>query len=577
MKTGLRQVNAILFKEKRDILLSIICGFIAGITAVGLFSSSGYLISKAALTPPIYTLMVLVAVVKLLGIISALSRYGERYYSHRGTFTMLSNLRASFYNKIEPHAPGVFQRYRSGDLLARIVGDVETLQNYFLRVFYPPVVLALVFLATIFFTSFFSLQVSVILFIGLILTTIAIPFAVGLKQQKIDQRVRESRGALSSDVTELLYGQRDLKIYQQMDKKERELLSSTEHYMEEQKKESIHKLYSESANTFVSLAVSVAVLAAGAYLVSEGQLEGIFLAMLVMVSLTVFENTSSMAAFPSHLQDSRQAIARLDAVVEAEVAEQAGKQFSDDAGVWTGPPEIRFEHVTFIYPGEERPALADVSFALPAGSKTAIVGPSGSGKSTVMQLLLKMQKNFEGEIGISGTSLSSYPEEMIWENSNAVLQANHFFYGTIRSNLEIANGEAGDSALEKVLEKVELQHLKLGDQVLERGENLSGGEKQRLAIARALLKQSRLWLLDEPTSSIDAITESRMYGHLFEAAKNDTLVLISHRLTGLETMDQIIVMENGTVKEMGTFSQLMEKKGYLYEMKKVEKDIFTAL
>lgn len=151
-------ITKVMFVEKRDIVISILCGFIAGITAIGLFALSGYLISKSALVPPIYTLMILVASVKILGIISALSRYGERYFSHRGTFTMLSNLRVSFYERLEPLAPTIFHKYRSGDLLSRIVGDVETLQNFFLRVFYPPIVLLLVFLCTIFFTVFFQLR-----------------------------------------------------------------------------------------------------------------------------------------------------------------------------------------------------------------------------------------------------------------------------------------------------------------------------------------------------------------------------------------------------------------------------------
>src|SRR5699024_6808930 len=137
----LAYVVKLTIKEKKDIFLSIFFGFLTGLTAVSLFAASGYLISKAALAPPLYALILLTASVKLLGFMRALSRYGERYFSHRATFTMLSNLRVSFYNKLEPLAPRIFQKYRSGDLLARIVGDVETLQDFFLRVFYPPIVL----------------------------------------------------------------------------------------------------------------------------------------------------------------------------------------------------------------------------------------------------------------------------------------------------------------------------------------------------------------------------------------------------------------------------------------------------
>ncbi len=150
-----------------------------------------------------------------------------------------------------------------------------------------------------------------------------------------------------------------------------------------------------------------------------------------------------------------------------------------------------------------------------------------------------------------------------------------FFYGTLRDNLLLANARVTDEEIKSVLTKVEL-NWPLSTAILEKGENLSGGEKQRLAIARVLLKGSPLWLLDEPTSSLDALSEKTMYSHLFDKAKNDTLVLVSHRLTGLEEMDQIIVLEQGTVVEAGTFNELMKRKGYFYEMKQIEKSVFSS-
>src|SRR5699024_10685428 len=209
----LKLIIKIMFVEKKDIVISILCGFLAGITAVGLFALSGYLISKSALTPPIYTLIILTSSVKILGIISALSRYGERYFSHRGTFTMLSNLRVSFYEKLEPLAPAIFHKYRSGDLLSRIVGDIESLQNFFLRVVYPPLVLIMVFLSTLIFVSFFSVYIAIVLLAGLLLTIVVIPTLFAVRQVKIDSHVREGRAHLSTEVTELLYGFRDLKIH----------------------------------------------------------------------------------------------------------------------------------------------------------------------------------------------------------------------------------------------------------------------------------------------------------------------------------------------------------------------------
>ncbi|MBP1968319.1 ATP-binding cassette subfamily C protein CydC [Virgibacillus natechei] len=567
----LRIVIKLMMVEKKDILYSIIFGFIAGITAVGLFAASGYLISKAAFAPPLYTLIIITSTVKLLGLTKAFARYAERYFSHRATFTILSNLRVSFFEKLEPLAPTIFHRYRSGDLLSRIVGDVESLQNFFLRVFYPPIVLVMVFLSTILFTAFFSLSVALVLLVGLILTAFVVPALFAVRQVKIDRNVREGRGELSTEVTEFLHGFRDLKIYQKLDRKEQKLIESSDAYIDEQEKESINTLYNQSVNSFVALLASWFVLALGAYQVANGQLEGVFLAMLLMISLTVFEDAGPMAVFPIHMQDSKRAATRLFSVVREEEgeAEEAHLDELESNKV----PSIEMKDVTFAFPDEWRTAVKNVDLKLPAGSKTAIVGPSGSGKSTLLQLLLKISPANQGNISFNGISIDQLHAESIWKEAKVVLQENHFFYGTVRDNLLLAGDELSDEEMETMLANVQLEYFNLADPIFEKGENLSGGEKQRLATARAMLKGGRLWLLDEPTSSVDALTEQSIYEHLFEQASDDTLVLVSHRLTGLEKMDQIIVMEQGAIIESGTFEALMQAKGYFYEMKEIEKHL----
>ncbi|WJV29375.1 thiol reductant ABC exporter subunit CydC [Rossellomorea sp. AcN35-11] len=561
-------VVKLLMKEKKDIVYSILFGFLAGITSVGLFASSGYLISKAALEVPLYALTVMIALLKLFGFTKALSRYAERYFSHRATFTILANLRVAIYEKIEPLAPGIFQRYRSGDLLSRIVGDVESLQNFFLRVFYPPVIMVMVFLSTILFTMFYSLSTAFILLGGLLLTGFIVPAFFALKLKGIDGSVRKRRGDLSTEVTEFLYGFRELKLYQRLEDKERNLVQASTEYVNEQERESTYSLFSHSANTLVSLLISWLILAVGAYSVGEGDLDGIFLAMLVMISLTVFENATPMAILPIHYEDSRKAANRLSTVM-SEVRE--GRSYG---GILDSKaPSFSVRDVSFSFDGEERKALDKVSLELPAGSKTAIVGPSGSGKSTLLQLMLHFYPKDEGSILVNDTSLMDTDKESLWAGANVVLQENHFFYGTVKDNLMLVKDGLTDSQMESALERVKLDHLSLEDPVLERGENLSGGEKQRLAIARALLKGPALWMLDEPTSSVDALMENEIFSHLYRIAEGDTLILISHRLTGLEDMDQIVVMDHGKVVEAGSFDELMRKKGYFYEMKQIEKSV----
>ncbi|MDL4840202.1 thiol reductant ABC exporter subunit CydC [Aquibacillus rhizosphaerae] len=570
--SALQKVIKLMLIEKKDIVIAICLGFIAGISSVGLFAASGYLISKAALIPPFYALIVLTSTVKLLGFVKAGAKYGERLYSHRATFTILSNLRVTFFEKLEPLVPHVFHKYRSGDLLGRVVGDVESLQNFFLRVFYPPIVLLLVFVSTIFFVSFYSLAIAVILLLGFLLTTIVIPALFSLRQVKINGRVRQERGDLSTEITEVMYGFRDLKLFQQLDTKQNQLLSQSETYINEQKQENINKVYSQSFNGFITFIVSWFVLAIGAYLVVNGTLEGIFLAMLVMISLTVFEPAAPMAVFPIYIQESRDASNRLYDVVDEPDIQPSETNISINH-LPDVPPGLAFSDIRFTYKGEWRTTIPNLSLLLPAGSKTAIVGASGSGKSTLLQLILKMQQVEAGQVYWDQHDTLTVSGSAIWEQTKVVLQENHFFYGTIRDNLLLADPGLQDDQMNAVLASVQLENFSLDTRVSENGENLSGGEKQRLAIARALLKKGHLWLLDEPTSSLDAQTEQSIYQQIFNQADQDTLLLVSHRLQGLEQMDQIIVMNHGEIIESGSYQELMELEGYFYQMKTLEESL----
>lgn len=565
----LKHILKLTLMEKKDVSIAIFFGFLAGIASVALMGSSGYLISKAALTSHMTTLVVMAACLKLFGFASALSRYGERLYSHRATFTMLSHLRVSFFERLAPLAPGIFSKYRSGDLLSRIVGDVESLQNFLLRVFYPPVVLSIVFLSTIFFSSFFSMGIAVVMLIGMLLTVVVVPALFSIRKRRTDRQVRVQRGNLAVEATEFLYGFRDLKIHQQLEAKEQQLKNDAGHYNEGQRKEGLEENLAQSINSFVALLVSFFVLGVGAYFVAAGELNGLYLAMLVMISIAAFENVAPMAAFPAYFEESRKAAVRLEEIV----AEPAAPRGMDKLPI--GPLDIKLTGASFSYPGEKSSAVDDVSIHLKPGTKTAIVGPSGSGKSTLMQLLLNVFPLDRGQLSIGGKPAETLAQETIWQEMNVVLQENHFFYGTIRSNLLIADPSASDEQMEQALAKVQLELFPLEMNVEEKGQNLSGGQKQRLAIARALLKGKSLWLLDEPVSSVDSLTGHAIYQELFRQGKEDLFVIISHDLAGLEKMDQIIVMENGRIVETGSYEELMERKSYFHQLKQIENSVFA--
>ena len=561
-----------MMREKKDIILSIFFGYVAGIAAVALFAASGYLVSRAGLVPPLYALMVPVVLIKLFGVIRASARYQERLASHRATFTILSELRVRFYRQLEPLVPSIFAKYRSGDLLARVVGDVESLQNYFLRVFYPPIILVLVFLSTIFFVTYFSVWVSVWILFGVFVTGFLIPAFFARVRAKHDRELRTLRGDLSSGMTEMMYGYRDLLLHHRLGQTRNELLEQSDRYADAQKRDVTNQFFNSSLVVAASLLVSWGVLAIGAYLVVDGELNGLFLAMLIMMSLTAFENATPMAVFPGHFADSKQAADRLLEVVEPSEAIVAAESARTDVALETAP-DVSFERVSYRYPDTFRDVLSGVDVTLRGGSKTVIVGPSGSGKSTLLQLLLAFVRPESGEIRLNGQRLDDVTQASVWREASVVLQENHFFFGTVRENLELA-GNFSDAEMEAALASVRLG-FSLDEPVLEKGTNLSGGERQRLAIARALLKNGLLWILDEATSALDARTEADVFAEILRQADEATLVMVSHRLTGLERFDHIIVMESGRIVETGSYDELMQAHGVFYGLKQIEQDIFA--
>ncbi|WP_217594687.1 thiol reductant ABC exporter subunit CydC [Cohnella sp. GbtcB17] len=566
-----------MIRERKDILLSIVGGFVAGIAGVVLFSASGYLISQTVFAPPLYTLIVLTSLVKLLGLLRAASRYGERLYSHRATFSMLSRVRASFFSKLIPLTPGILNRNRSGDLLARIVGDVEGLQHYFLRVAYPPIIVVMVFLSTMLAAASFSVWIACLLLLGMLATVFVVPGIVLLGYRGVNGQVRKQRASLSAEITEVLYGYRELKLYGQLAQRERQLRQASGALAAAQRRAAGQLLRGQSLHAFVTYLICWGVLALGAYLIAHGTMAGVYLAMLVMAALTVFEEAAAMATLPAYKQDSEHAAKRLTEAVltpplQPESPVQPSRALNTDDAL-----SIEISGVSFQYEGEWRPALNHFSLQMPPGSRTAIVGPSSCGKSTLIELLLKLRTPTAGDLRLGGISVDELEASSIWNTAHVVLQQSHFFRGTIRDNLLIDGEDHTDDDLLNILAKVQLPTASLSDPVYEKGENLSDGEKQRLALARAMLRKGKLWLLDEPTSSMDYVTERRVMTHLYEQASEDTLLLICHRLNGLEDFDRIVVVEQGSVIESGSYSALMEQKGYFYRMKQFEQQLMNSL
>ncbi|ADH98203.1 thiol reductant ABC exporter subunit CydC [Salisediminibacterium selenitireducens] len=566
----LQMITALMLKEKKDLFKSVLYGVLAALGAVALFANSGYLISAAAVTNAFYVLTISIALLKLFSVSRAVFRYFERMVSHRATFTMLGRFRVHFFEKLAPLAPSLSTSFRSGDLLSRVTGDVESLQNYFLRVVYPPVAAAVTFLITVIFTFLFSWQIALLLLGGLVLTSALIPYVYALRQKRTASLIRERRATLTEEVTELYQGQEEWLIHNLLDEKKKKTLDASEELIAAQRKEQKTLLQNQSVNQAVTFIVSVLILTTGAFLAAEGGLNAIFLAMLVMVSLTVFENAAPMATVPVYAEDNQTAGRRLNEATSALPPEEG------DALPEGGASSLSLDGVRLAFDEAHAAALDHVDAEMPKGSVTVLVGASGSGKSSVLHLLLGMHQADDGTVSWNGRRIHEYTFESLYENSNIALQDAHFFAGTIRDNLLLANGEAKDADMQKALGDVALTAFTLDDAVDEQGKNLSGGERQRLAFARLLLREASNWFLDEPFSSLDPAMERSMYDLLRERSKGDTVVLVSHRLTGLEEADQIIVMDEGKVAESGTYDELMNRSGIFRQLKEIEQSVFLS-
>ena len=338
----MQELYEMIWHEKKEMLLALIAGTISGLTAVALFAQSGFLISKAALMPPFYVILILTAFLKIFGVAKSTSKYAERYISHRVTFSLLSAIRMRFFDRLEPIANQLFLHYQSGELLARITNDVTTLQNFFLRVVYPPLVALLVFFGTVIFTVFFSIWIALLLVLGFLFVAVIIPTLLIAKKTQPVPYKRE----LLTETTEFLYGFRELKNHYLVAQKSKDLLHLSDAYTDEIKKEQQALVRMQLYNQSASLLTVFLIVTIGAYFVTTNQLDGLYLAMLLLIALTVFETAIPLATVPHHYKSAAQAIARLQEVAEEPEANTKPLPLSNDYTIQANDVHFTYAQLT---------------------------------------------------------------------------------------------------------------------------------------------------------------------------------------------------------------------------------------
>jgi len=547
------------------VLLSILLSFGTVASGVGLLGTSAFLIASAALHPSIAELQVAIVGVRFFGIVRGLLRYLERLVSHDINLRLLAGLRVWLYGMIEPLAPAGLELDQGGDLLQRMVGELETLENFFVRVVSPVVNAGLVTLGISLFCGRMVPVLGWVVASGMFLTGMVVPIVQMRLSHQAGRQWIESRSQLSAFSIQAIQGMSDWIMFGQVEKGQEQFHRINRKLSQTQERMAKVQALGASAGLWGSGLTVWMLLFLGGQAVLQRQMSGVDLAVLSLMVMASFEAVTPLhqaaAQFEATLQAGKRIFEWVDRPNVAPEPEVPSPSLSEQINV-------RFEAASLTYPGRSEPALQDFWLDLPSGRRVALVGESGAGKSTVGQLLLCFRFPSGGRVLINGWDIRALRGEEVRSRIAVVSQQTTLFSGTLRENLLLAAPHVSDEDLWNVMEQVELgswlRRLPRGldTWIGAQGEMISGGERQRLALARALLKPSSLWLLDEPVSGLDAETARTLLRRLLQYAGSRSILYMTHYLAELETFDEIVVLQNGRIIERGTHMELIRAGGW---------------
>ncbi|MGW3623160.1 thiol reductant ABC exporter subunit CydD [Streptomyces sp. NPDC000880] len=549
--------------------LGLLLGSLALGSAVGLMAVSGWLISRASEQPPVLYLMVAVTATRAFGIGRAVFRYAERLVSHDAVLRMLAELRVAVYRRLERIAPAGLRQTRRGDLLSRLVADVDALQDYWLRWLLPAGVAVVVGAGSVGFTAWLLPEAGAVLAVGLLVAGVAVPLISGACARRAERQLAPERGALATQVVDLLRGTAELTVAGALKGR----LDRTR-----EADQRLTRIASQGAAATAlggglsALACGLTVVCAafaGMQAVRDGRLDGVSLAAVVLTPLAAFEAVTGLPLAVQYRQRVKRSAERVYEVLDAPVPVPEPESPLTPPGT-AFPLEVR--GLRARHAGQERDALDGVDLALTAGKRIAVVGTSGSGKTTLAQVLLRFLDVREGTYTIGGVQAAALDGDAVRRFVGLCAQDAHLFDSSVRENLRLARTEATEDDLRqalgraRLLEWVDALPGGLDTLVGEHGAQLSGGQRQRLALARALLADFPVLVLDEPAEHLDLATADALTADLLNATEGRTTLLITHRLQGLDTVDEVVVLEAGRTVQRGSYAELAAAEGPLRRM-----------
>ena len=535
-----------LYKRHKWMLsLGIVLAIVTLLASIGLLTLSGWFLSASAVAGVAglysFNYMLPAAGVRGAAITRTAGRYFERLVSHDATFRVLQHLRIYTFSKLLPLSPAGLARYRQGELLNRVVADVDTLDHLYLRVISPLVGAFVVIMVVTIGLSFLDFTLAFTLGGIMLLTLFLMPPLFYRAGKSTGQNLTHLRGQYRQQLTAWLQGQAELTIFGASDRYRTQLENTEIQWLEAQRRQSELTALSQAIMLLIGALAVILMLWMASGGVGGNAQPGALIALFVFCALAAFEALAPVTGAFQHLG---QVIA--SAVRISDLTDQK--------------PEVTFPDTQTRVADRVSLTLRDVQFTYPEQSQQALKGIS-----------LQVNAGEQGEILLNDSPIASLNEAALRQTISVVPQRVHLFSATLRDNLLLASPGSSDDALSEILRRVGLEKLLedagLNSWLGEGGRQLSGGELRRLAIARALLHDAPLVLLDEPTEGLDATTESQILELLAEMMREKTVLMVTHRLRGLSRFQQIIVMDNGQIIEQGTHAELLARQGRYYQFK----------
>lgn len=551
---------------RKELYLASFLSAVTLMSAVALMATSGWLISRAAQMPPVLELSIAVVGVRTFALSRGVARYAERLVSHNATFKSLGKIRSSLYEKLETLAPSGLTAFRNGDLMSRLVADVDEIQNLPLRVFLPVTsgLVAAVFSVVSAWLIFPVAGLALLVTISFV--AIISPWLTSKLAARSERETADLRGELAEELNAFFTGSADLLMLDAADLSLAKI-SDLDSELTNRNQRLASSLGIASALTVFAQGAAILVsVGAAIQAVNSGKLDGVLLVVIALIPMAAFEAVASFPAAALSLARVRGSAERI-----CDVLDTPDPVLEPMLPMQISGTEISINDVSAHWPGSTRKAISEIDLLAAPGSRIGLVGGSGSGKSSIAAVIAKFLTPSDGKYTLGTLDSTSLAGESIREVVKLSLQDSHVFATTIAENLKLAWPDHDYSpsddqlwvALDKALLSDWVRSLPKGlDTVVgERGTSMSGGQRQRLIAARMFLANPDVWILDEPTEHLNDELADELVANLANIANGKTLIVATHRILDTKSFDHVLVLDQGVVTESGSPSQLEATPG----------------